>query len=220
MKVNVTEADRDRNDFIPRSEAGIRGVPSLEISSFPVTPEVARLLPAEFAKRHRVLPLEIREGVLRLATTKLDDQTVVDDARLITGLDVEEVLVPENEIIEKIAETYQVTVERMLETLNETSGSTEKRNLHDIEVMANEPTVINLVNVIISAAVGERASDIHLVPFENGLQLRYRIDGLLQEKPPPPRTLHAALVSRVKIMADMNIAERIGVDAKSSQHRV
>ena len=74
--------------------------------------------------------------------------------------------------------------------------------------MANEPSVINLVNVIISTALRERASDIHLVPFEETLQLRYRIDGLLQEKPPPPKQLHAALVSRIKIMADMNIAER------------
>src|SRR5678810_1354852 len=74
--------------------------------------------------------------------------------------------------------------------------------------MANEPTVINLVNLILSTAIRERASDIHLVAFEDFIQLRYRVDGLLQEKPPPPKQLHAALVSRVKIMADMNIAER------------
>jgi type II secretory ATPase GspE/PulE/Tfp pilus assembly ATPase PilB-like protein len=102
-----------------------------------------------------------------------------------------------------------MTVEKMIEHLNpEHSVSTEGRTLHDIEVMANEPSVINLVNVIISTALRERASDIHLVPFEQTLQLRYRIDGLLQEKPPPPKQLHAALVSRIKIMADMNIAER------------
>jgi type II secretory ATPase GspE/PulE/Tfp pilus assembly ATPase PilB-like protein len=97
----------------------------------------------------------------------------------------------------------------MIEDLNpEHTGAVEGRNLHDIEVMANEPTVINLVNLIISTALRERASDIHLVPFEDTIQLRYRIDGLLQEKPPPPKQLHAALISRVKIMADMNIAER------------
>src|SRR5204862_6232748 len=83
-----------------------------------------------------------------------------------------------------------------------------RRNLHDIEVMANEPTVITLVNVIISTALRERASDIHFVPFEETLQLRYRIDGILQEKPPPPKQLHAALVSRAKIMADMTTADR------------
>src|SRR5438045_6163971 len=97
----------------------------------------------------------------------------------------------------------------MIENLNPEQGATvENKNLHDIEVMANEPTVINLVNLIISTALRERASDIHMVPFEDTLQLRYRIDGFLQEKPPPPKQLHAALVSRIKIMADMNIAER------------
>jgi type II secretory ATPase GspE/PulE/Tfp pilus assembly ATPase PilB-like protein len=102
-----------------------------------------------------------------------------------------------------------MTVEKMIENLNpEHAVTTEGRTLHDIEVMANEPSVINLVNVIISTALRERASDIHLVPFEETVQLRYRVDGLLQEKPPPPKQLHAALVSRIKIMADMNIAER------------
>src|SRR5262249_42752614 len=120
----------------------------------------------------------------------------------------EEVEAPEEELVEKIAELYQVTVEQVVEKLADKGTTVEGRNLHDIEVMANEPTVINLVNVIISTAVRERASDIHLVPFESGLQLRYGIDGLLQEKPPPPAYLHAAIVSRVKIMADMNIAER------------
>src|SRR5947199_6662673 len=96
----------------------------------------------------------------------------------------------------------------MIENLHPERANGESKNLHDIEVMANEPTVINLVNLIISTALRERASDIHLVPFEETLQLRYRIDGLLQEKPPPPKQLHAALVSRIKIMADMNIAER------------
>src|SRR5260221_1850890 len=97
----------------------------------------------------------------------------------------------------------------MIENLNPEQGAnSESRNLHDIEGMANEPTVINLVNVIISTALRERASDIHLVPFEEILQLRYRIDGLLHAKPAPAKQLHGALVSRVKIMADINIAER------------
>ena len=97
----------------------------------------------------------------------------------------------------------------MIENLRPEPGlAIEGKDLHDIEVMANEPTVVNLVNLIISSALRERASDIHLVPFEDTIQLRYRIDGLLQEKPPPPKQLHAALVSRIKIMADMNIAER------------
>jgi type II secretory ATPase GspE/PulE/Tfp pilus assembly ATPase PilB-like protein len=182
--------------------------PRQGLGNLQIAPEVIRLLPAEFVKRNRVLPIEVRDGCLRIATAEAGKEQLIEDIRLLTGLEVEETLAPANEILERIAESYQVTVEQMLETMKESGASIESRNLHDIEVMANEPTVINLVNVIISTAVRERASDIHLVPFENVLQLRYRIDGLLQEKPPPPKNLHPAIISRIKIMADMNIAER------------
>jgi type II secretory ATPase GspE/PulE/Tfp pilus assembly ATPase PilB-like protein len=174
-----------------------------------VSPDAIRLLPADFVKRHRVLPLWIRNGTLHIATADPGNPRLIDDIRLLSGLEVEESEAPSNELLEKIAECYRVTVEQMIESLApDQPSSPDSRNLHDIEVEANEPTVINLVNVIISTALRERASDIHLVPFQNTLQLRYRIDGLLQEKPPPPKQFHAALVSRIKIMADMNIAER------------
>ena len=174
-----------------------------------VSSDAIRALPAEFAKRHRILPVGIDATTIRILTASLGQQHVIDDIRLLTGLEVEESEAPVAEILERIAACYQVTVERMIENLSpERAANGEGKNLHDIEVMANEPTVVNLVNLIISTAIRERASDIHLVPFEETLQLRYRVDGLLQEKPPPPKNLHAALVSRIKIMADMNIAER------------
>src|SRR3954468_16003881 len=174
-----------------------------------ISPDAIRLLPADFVKRHRILPIDISNGTLQVATAEPCSQELIDNIRLLSGLEVRESEAPATEILEKIAESYQLTVEQMVESLgSDKVSNAESRNLHDIEVMANEPTVINLVNVIISTALRERASDIHLVPFEATLQLRYRIDGLLQEKPPPPKQLHAALVSRVKIMADMNIAER------------
>src|SRR5437667_1954868 len=179
------------------------------LASLAVSPEAVRVLPVEFVKRHRVLPFELRNGTLRIATADPGNERVIDDIRLLSGLEVEEFEAAAPEILEKISECYQVTVEKMIESLNpEQSTTAEGKTQHDIEVMANEPTVINLVNLIISTALRERASDIHLVPFEGLLQLRYRIDGLLQEKAPPPKPLHAALVSRIKIMAEMNIAER------------
>ena len=175
----------------------------------PVSPEAIRLLPAAFVKQHRVLPLEVRDATLHLAAVQACSGRLIDDLRLMTGLEIQETLAPEAWIVEKISEHYQITVEQMIQNIgSESESAGEARNMHDIEVMANEPTVINLVNVIISTALRERASDIHLVPFEQTLQLRYRIDGFLQEKPPPPKAMHAALVSRIKIMADMNIAER------------
>jgi type II secretory ATPase GspE/PulE/Tfp pilus assembly ATPase PilB-like protein len=174
-----------------------------------VSPEALRALPADFVKRHRVLPLRVQDGAIHVATAEPGNQRVMDDIRLLSGLEVQEHETPSAEVLEKIAECYEVTVEQMIENLNpDRIAAAEGKNLHDIEVMANEPTVINLVNLIISTALRERASDIHILPFEETLQLRYRIDGLLQEKPPPTKNLHAALVSRIKIMADMNIAER------------
>jgi type II secretory ATPase GspE/PulE/Tfp pilus assembly ATPase PilB-like protein len=183
--------------------------PLRAVGNMGATPDALRVLPPEFVKRHRVLPLKIEAGQLYIATAEPGNERLIDDIRLLTGLEVVEEVVAGEEIAEKITGRYQVTVEKMIENLGGDQGANgEGKTLHDIEVMANEPTVVNLVNLIISTALHERTSDIHLVPFEQALQLRYRIDGLLHEKPPPPRQLHAAIVSRVKIMADMNIAER------------
>jgi type II secretory ATPase GspE/PulE/Tfp pilus assembly ATPase PilB-like protein len=187
-----------------RAYGRVENLAGLEISA-----EAIRSLPADFVKRHQVLPIRLNNGTIHVAASQPGNQRVIDDIRLLTGLEVEESEAAPAEMLEKIAECYQVTVEQMIENLHpDRAAGAESKNLHDIEVMANEPTVVNLVNLIISTALRERASDIHLVPFEDNLQLRYRVDGLLQEKPPPPKNLHAALVSRIKIMADMNIAER------------
>jgi type IV pilus assembly protein PilB len=203
------------NDFGPAvraadtlPESGGLGGRLAGLAKLNLPPEIIRTLPAEFAKRHGILPFEITNSTLHVATSTPGNQRVIDDIRLLSGLEVAEFEAPAAEIAAKISECYQVTVEKMIKNLDPEKANGEVKNLHDIEVMANEPTVVNLVNLIIATALRERASDIHLVPFENTLQLRYRVDGLLQENPPPPKHLHAALVSRIKIMADMNIAER------------
>jgi type II secretory ATPase GspE/PulE/Tfp pilus assembly ATPase PilB-like protein len=181
----------------------------VSLGSLKVPHEAAALVPLEFAQRHCIVSLAIGGGAIRVATANPGEPRVIEDLRLLSGLEVEEVLAPEREIREKIAESYGITVERMIEDFDPDKASAFRAdNLHDIEVMANEPTVINLVNLIIATALRERASDIHIVPFERVLELRYRIDGLLQVRPPPPKNLHAALISRVKIMGNMNIAER------------
>ncbi len=203
---NLDQVLQDATALPKSPEAGARPAGADRLA---VSPDALRALPADFVKRHQVLPLRILDSTLHVATAEPANPQVLEDIRLLSGLEVLESEASRSEVLEKIAECYQVTVEQMIENLDPDRASiVESKDLHDIEVMANEPTVINLVNVIISTALRERASDIHLVPFEQTLQLRYRIDGLLQEKPPPPKQLHAALVSRVKIMADMNIAER------------
>ncbi len=190
-------------------KAGLSDAAPVQIARLVIPPEVLKMLPSEFVKRHRVLPFAMGNNTLRIAVAEPVTLRVIEDVRLLSGLEVEQFLASSTDLLEKLAECYQITVEQMIENLNpDSTSSVEIKNLHDIEVMANEPTVINLVNLIISTALRERASDIHIVPFDDSVQLRYRIDGLLQEKPPPPKQLHPALISRVKIMADMNIAER------------
>lgn len=214
--MKATETDRDLPALDvpwPRSagtsHAWTTPQPQINLARLTIAPEVLRTLSAEFVHSHKIIPVTLADGTLGIATAAPGDRRILEDIRLLSGFEVEEHVAPAAEIAEKIAECYQVTVERMIENLDPASGvGSDPKNLHDIEVMANEPTVVNLVNLIISTALRERASDIHLLPFESTLQLRYRVDGLLQEKPPPPKPLHAALVSRIKIMADMNIAER------------
>ncbi|HAV62766.1 MAG TPA: type II secretion system protein GspE [Verrucomicrobiales bacterium] len=206
-KLNVSQTPPSSSQGLRKSANGRPQPESLDRTGIP--PEVIKLLPSEFVRANRVLPLGTRNGSLRIATARPGEGRIVEDIRLLTGLEVEEVVYPEQQILEGISECYRVTVEQVIENLGSNKeGSADAGNLHDIEVMANEPTVVNLVNVIISTALQERASDIHIIPFEKALQIKYRVDGLLQEKPPPPRQLHAALISRIKIMADMNIAER------------
>ncbi len=181
---------------------------SIDLGSLEIDPNAARRLPADFAREHSVLPVDVVGGRLRLATSDPGNVAVIEDARLLSGLEIEEVVAGSDEIRRRIEEVYKITVESVIDDFTAAEGDASSDTLHDIEVMANEPTVVNLVNVIISAALRERASDVHLVPFEGRLELRYRIDGVLLEMPPPPRQLHAALISRIKIMAQMNIAER------------
>jgi type II secretory ATPase GspE/PulE/Tfp pilus assembly ATPase PilB-like protein len=205
-KDSLVQAVEDAEGVLGKgaSERHLGSLVKLEVPA-----DALRALPLDFVKRHRILPIGLHNGTIEIATAEPGNQRVIEDIRLLSGLEVQEFEAPAAAILEKMAECYQMTVEKMIENLNpEQAVITEGGTLHDIEVMANEPSVINLVNVIISTALRERASDIHLVPFEQTVQLRYRVDGLLQEKPPPPKQLHAALVSRIKIMADMNIAER------------
>src|SRR5262245_6688475 len=111
-----------------------------------VSADALRAVPADFAKRHRILPIGIDANTIRILTAAPGQQQVIDDLRLLTGLEVEESEAPESEIAEKISQCYQVTVEKMIENLSpEGAANGESKNLHDIEVMANEPTVVNLV---------------------------------------------------------------------------
>lgn len=173
--------------------------------------EVLALVPSDVALRHVVIPLDRRDGTLIVAGADPTDLGALEDLKVVTGLDVELVLARRADLLKHIETLFGTSVEQMIARLS-TDGVdgqlNEAHDISDLRELAREPTVINLVNLIIFQAVEEKASDIHVEPFEGRLIVRYRIDGVLQEMPPPPKNLQSAIISRIKIMADMDIAER------------
>jgi type II secretion system protein E len=173
-----------------------------------LNPEVLQKVPSEFALRHQVLPLQQENGVLVVATADPLNVSALDDLRLLVGGEVRPVLAAASEISEAIEQFYMERIFRDMAQLQVDEVAAEDLEVSDLQKMASEALVIKLVNLIMHQAIQDRASDIHIEPFETNTRVRYRIDGVLHDASSPPRRLHAAIVSRVKILADMNIAER------------
>ena len=186
------------------------GVPWQEIPN--KAPHAAiNAVPAEFALRHCVLPIQKNNGLLTVAALDPSELQVFDDLRMLSGCEIQVVLARKKALLENIERYFGASIEKMIANLSSSDdelNSVNPENIADLQELAREPTVVNLVNLIIFQAVEEGASDIHVEPFENDLVVRYRIDGMLQEQPPPPKHLQSAIISRIKIMSEMDIAER------------
>jgi type II secretion system protein E len=183
------------------------GLPVVNLAEAPPDPAAVGLVPREFALRHQALPLGIDDGTLTVALGNPMDLQVVDDLRLATGMAVRPVVAPPAEIRRALE---QLAMEQMIQDVSEgeEAGADEGADIADLQKMAREALVVQLVNMIIHQAVQERASDIHVEPFERQLKVRYRIDGVLREVSSPPKRLQSAIISRIKILSEMNIAER------------
>ena len=184
------------------------GRPLLDLVESDLDPQVIDLVPAELALRHQALPLTETPTSLRVAVADPFNVVAAEDIRMVTSREVELVFSSPSQIRRFVEEYY---TRRMLAdtTENDVQVLDEIENeIGDLERMAKEATVVKLVNLILRQAVQERASDVHVEPFERGMQVRYRIDGILHQVPSPPQRLQAAIISRLKIMADLDIAER------------
>ncbi len=188
-------------------------IPLVDLAETDVDVETLRNLPAKLVYRKNLVPISRSDGTLTVATSDPYDLYVFDELRLLTGLSIQPALAPEDEIAEVIKKHYGVggdTIDEMihaddLEVVGETDVEKE-----DLLEMAQEASVIKLVNEIFLEAVNERASDIHIEPYEHRLVIRYRIDGVLHEATMPPQIqrFQAAIISRIKILANLNIAEK------------
>lgn len=182
----------------------------VDLATTRVDPEAASSVPPEILQRRRVIPVSATDSRLLLAMEDPLDFETVDRVRIQSGLNVERAVCTESDLEAAMQAFHGFTVERMIEGFSgaEEEGEEAETEVGHLREMASEPTVVNLVNLIIARAVRERASDIHVEPFDRELKVKYRIDGVLHEMPAPPKHLHPAIISRIKIMADMNIAER------------
>jgi general secretion pathway protein E len=180
-------------------------VPVLTLDGPPaVSPELETLAP-RFLRQFRCLPVALHDHTVTLAMADPLDFETRNAVESSTGLTVLAGIALEQEILDSIDRYYGQTAKNEAELASPVGESEDLEHLRD---MASEAPVIRLVNAMIGQAVEQRASDIHIEPFEKEFRIRYRIDGVLASQSPPPRELKAAIISRVKLMARLNIAER------------
>ena len=218
-KQYVTEQD------MAVSMGRVLNTPPINLIRMGIPHDVADLLPRDICVTHKVLPVSRLENKLFLAMADPLNVLAIDDVRRITKMDVTPMIASEKSILEKIhniesgkAGTMEDIIQDAakqkaaeevdpdnIETIKET---VEEVNLDQLTASVEEAPVIKLANLILVQAIKDRASDIHLEPFDKMVRLRYRIDGALVDRTPPPKNLQVALVSRLKIMSSLDIAER------------
>jgi len=187
----------------------IRMVPVTEID-----PKLIEKVPISFAKRHEFLPFKREGNVVQVATSKPLNLTALDDLRLLIQEPIQIIAAPSLVVIGSINQAYERATDSAEQAISDLDGGSlsvlaeELAEPEDLLDASDEAPMIRLVNSILFQAVQQRASDIHFEPFEREVMIRYRIDGILYNVLTPPKRLQSSLLSRVKIMAGMDIAEK------------
>src|SRR5436305_1036098 len=203
----------DETGFYRAVAEGI-GTEFIDLNDREIGPEIVKIVPAGLARLHRALPVELIDGTLRIALADPLEPRTAEDLRFALGRDIEVVVAPVEQIEDRIRIFYGSDTSSMEEVLKQLGEVGELMQLREgdgatgAEAEANATPIIRFVDLILYQAIQDRASDIHFEPFENEFKIRYRVDGALYEMAPPPRHLAPPVISRVKVMASMNIAER------------
>jgi len=204
--------ENELTDFVAKQY----GVPSIDLSDFQIEPEVVALVPMDVATKHNVVPVNRAGSTLILATADPSNIFALDDIKFLTGYNIQPVVASEEAIRNAIDVYYAEPEEDLLEDvmagfddegIDFISGE-EEEDSGALAREAEDAPVVKLVNLILTDAIKKNASDIHIEPYEKSFRVRYRIDGILYEVMKPPLKLKNALTSRVKIMSELDIAER------------
>lgn len=200
-------------------------VPFITLSHYEIDRQVLEAIPEEIVLKYKIVPVDKTGDTLTIALADPSNIYLLDELRILTGCQIIPVISFESDIIEAIGRYYRgedggnldemlkeisdSDVKAAVEQIESEAISTEpdkEENIEEVEV--NEAPVIQLVNLIVSEAIKSGASDIHIEPYEKILRLRYRIDGHLQEMTPPPKQFQNAIISRIKILSELDIAEK------------
>jgi len=190
-------------------------MPAVDLSRFEVDAKILKLIPPDIATKHTVLPLKREGRTLTVAIADPNNVTAIEDIKFITRCDVFPVIAGEYTLRNAIDRYYQQSdaqLQSLLKSVEQEEDLEVVEDMEDEDVkaqdLADDAPVVKLINGLLTDAVKRGASDIHIEPFEHEMRVRYRVDGALQEVMKPPVKMRAALTSRVKIMAQLNIAER------------
>ncbi|HXT40284.1 MAG TPA: ATPase, T2SS/T4P/T4SS family [Candidatus Angelobacter sp.] len=201
----------------------VLNVPPVNLARIAIPQEIAALVPREMATNHKVLPVSRLDNKVFLAMADPLNVLALDDVKRTTRLEVMPMIASEKSILDKLnnLDSVRSTMEDIIQdaqrqaeddadadTLEISREVAEEMNLDQLAASTEEAPVIKLANLIIVQAIKDRASDIHIEPFEKTVRLRYRIDGSLADVTPPPKNMQVALTSRLKIMSNLDIAER------------
>ncbi|PYJ74254.1 MAG: pilus assembly protein PilB [Verrucomicrobia bacterium] len=203
----------DESGFYQTIADGL-GADYVDLSTGEIAPEILRLIPSGLARLHGALPVGISGDSLRVALVDPLDLHAAEDLRFALGKDIQVIVSPAEQIEDRIKQYYGTDTSSMEEILKQLGEAGDLLQLQEgdgagaVEAEANATPIIRFVDLILYQAIQDRASDIHFEPFENEFKIRYRVDGALYEMSPPPRHLALPVISRVKVMANMNIAER------------
>ncbi len=203
-------SDREMTDFLSSQYR----VPAVNLEEYEVDAEVLRLVPQDVAEKHKVLPVSRAGASLIVAMSDPTNLHAIDDIKFLTALNVEPVVASETAIMAAIDRYYNVgpSYEDVMADFEENEidfgDDDDEVNILELEKASEDAPVVRLVNMILLSAIKKGASDIHVEPYEKKLRVRYRVDGVLMEEMAPPLKLKAAIVSRLKIMSQLDIAER------------
>ncbi|QDU07281.1 GspE/PulE family protein [Gimesia aquarii] len=190
------------------------GMPVVELAETNISPKVLELVPETMASIYKIMPVSLKDDVLTVAMADPQNVAALDDLRNFLGYDVRGAVSNLHDVEEAIARHYsehEDSIEDVIGTIEDELGEEDGKNVYDLsssEEIADAAPIRKLLNMVMLLAIKDQASDIHLEPFEDEFKIRVRADGVLYEMVPPPRHLANAIVSRVKIMADLDIAER------------